>query len=643
MVSDLPDQSSFPHERYEPLARLGTGSMGSVLKCRDRLLKRTVSIKTLKHLSESQVIDFQREARALSSLQHQGIVSVLDFGVSKNGSPFLVMEYLDGETLEARLFREGPLATTTALDIFIQIAEALEHAHTKGIYHRDITPTNIILRDSGRGRASGSAEPANRPRVKLIDFGIAAVANAQACAPITAQGQTIVGTPLYMSPDQVGGEEYGAPSEIYSLCCVLFESLAGMPPFNGTTPLELFSLHANEPAPSLMDFSTPSVIFPHLDEVVRVRGLAKRGEDRYETMHEFKLALAALVDEAQRYESDNTAYGATHEWRSSDPTREKELRAINVRYAIVFIACIVAVVSVIPLMSFAIFRQAETSKVDEQTTRRSSARKRLDAVPIEALVNVLDEDGINVRDEVLNISGSLEPELLESRTRGHRIKTVSALGVQIDPESARIFTGMKLKRIEMLDCQVSDEVFAILSQVKTLRALQIRYGVVSDAAMKSIASLPLLEDVDLGSSGVTNEGIQILGGCPTLEKLSVKQCKQITSAAFKNGFENLLVLKISGSGVETDDLGFLKNMRVLREIEALALDFTDDQISQLENLPLQVLRVSSRLLTDAGLKHFLALPKLHALEIVTDGGVTRKGINELRRARPELKIQYRKR
>ncbi len=217
--------------RYEITAPLGTGGMGEVYRARDTRLDRTVALKVLStHLSSNPDVKqrFEREARVISSLNHPHICHLYDVG-SQNGTDFLVMEYLEGQTLASRL-QKGPLPLNHVLNIGIEIADALAAAHKAGIVHRDLKPANVMMTD-----AAG---------VKLLDFGVAKLTDPQperatmADAPATRTGM-IVGTLAYMAPEQREGGTVDARSDIYSFGLVLFEMMTGYRPRGEIGPSDL--------------------------------------------------------------------------------------------------------------------------------------------------------------------------------------------------------------------------------------------------------------------------------------------------------------------------------------------------------------------------------------------------------------------
>ena len=282
---------------YEIVAPLGAGGMGEVYRARDTRLGREVAIKVLPtHLAENSEAKqrFEREARAVSSLSHVNICALFDVG-SQNGADYLVMEYLEGETLAKRL-EKGPLKMEEVQRIGIEIAEALEKAHRQGVVHRDLKPANVMLTKAG---------------AKLMDFGLAkpsvamtaasdlltpsgptmsVAALTAATSPLTQKGM-IVGTFQYIAPEVLQGKEADARSDIFSLGCVLFEMATGKRAFEGKSQLSVFTaILENEPP--LVSSQQP-VAPKALDEIVK-NCLAKDPEERISSAHDVKLQLRAL-------------------------------------------------------------------------------------------------------------------------------------------------------------------------------------------------------------------------------------------------------------------------------------------------------------------------------------------------------------
>jgi tRNA A-37 threonylcarbamoyl transferase component Bud32/class 3 adenylate cyclase len=259
--------------RYEILDELGRGAMGAVYKARDPKIGRTVAVKVIlttglpPEAVEEYKQRFNREAKTAGQMTHPGIVTIHDISEDEGGQPFLVMEFMEGTTLEKL---KPPLPN--ALDIAIQVAEAIDYAHRRGIIHRDLKPANIILGPDGRA--------------KILDFGIAQMSGSQ----LTRVGQ-ILGTPAFMSPEQFSGAKVGARSDIFSLGAVIYWMLTGEIPFKGQALTDI-ALQVIQGTPTAARELNPAL--PLDSDVVLSRCLAKDSTERYLTGQALAADLRAL-------------------------------------------------------------------------------------------------------------------------------------------------------------------------------------------------------------------------------------------------------------------------------------------------------------------------------------------------------------
>ena len=277
---------------YEIVSVLGVGGMGEVYLAHDSRLGRQVALKLLgSHFTvdAERVRRFEQEARAVSALNHPNIVTIHEIG-SNVDAQFIVTEFVQGQTLRQRM-SEGAITPRLALDVAIQVATALEAAHAAGIVHRDIKPENIMLRTDGY--------------VKVLDFGLAKLTERRAssvdfAALTTAKVQTrsglVMGTATYMSPEQARGLGVDVRSDIFSLGIVIYEMLAGHPPFDGPTTSDVIvSILEKDPQP--LRQSSPDIPI-ELEWMVK-KALAKDCEDRYQTVKELQIDLRRLKQELE--------------------------------------------------------------------------------------------------------------------------------------------------------------------------------------------------------------------------------------------------------------------------------------------------------------------------------------------------------
>lgn len=340
--------------RYELVAELGRGAMGVVYKARDPRIDRFVALKTINLVGASpeEALEYRerffQEAQAVGRLVHPGIVTVFDVGEEpESRTPYIVMEYVDGPSLNALLSEKGgKLPLETALHLTEQLAEALDCAHGQGVVHRDIKPANILVNSNGQA--------------KITDFGIAKLN----LAHLTLPGH-VLGTPAYMSPEQLNGEPLDGRSDLFSLGVILYNMVSGYRPFQGNSVTTVcFKLANHDPLPpSAMD---PEI--PHGVDAIILRAMAKDPAERYQRGLEFALDVRELRERVSNNGvREQTAVRAKTTGSRSSSARSEAMRRF--------------------------FRQAaEWSGVTWRnalsylrTTRRLPARRRLAAVVVIAL------------------------------------------------------------------------------------------------------------------------------------------------------------------------------------------------------------------------------------------------------------------
>lgn len=264
---------------------LGHGGMGYVFLAEHNIIKKDYALKIIRpdKLDEFSWKRFEIEGRVIAKLDHPNLVKIYNMGLDQGIYPFYVMDLLPGRALSDYIKLDDGLTFEQCLDIFRQVALGLAYAHKKGIVHRDIKPANIILIKEEIYKGGFTA--------KVVDFGLAKVINPVAGQAITTKGQ-IFGSPLYMSPEQCQGQAIDHRSDIYSLGCALFESIAGEPPFVGANAMQTLMMHTESAMPKLADrFSEQPAIA--VDSLI-AKMTAKEPQDRYQSMDEVAAALERL-------------------------------------------------------------------------------------------------------------------------------------------------------------------------------------------------------------------------------------------------------------------------------------------------------------------------------------------------------------
>ena len=268
--------------RYEIVGELGKGSMGVIYKAHDPQIDRVIALKVLRHdrvTSEEFVKRFYKEAKAIGRLSHSAIVTIYDVGQDK-GTIYIAMEFLEGSSLDG-VIRERRLSPEEIVDIGAQVTEALDYAHQQGIVHRDIKPSNIILTPTGQ--------------VKITDFGIARIEDSS--APRQTLAGEILGTPLYMSPEQVMSQSVDGRSDLYSLGVILYELTTGKRPFGGDSLAPTFRAITQDTPPG------PAKIDPSVSKALSkliMKSINKLPDKRFQTGKAMAKALKACFKEEEQ-------------------------------------------------------------------------------------------------------------------------------------------------------------------------------------------------------------------------------------------------------------------------------------------------------------------------------------------------------
>ncbi len=374
------------NERYEIIRSIGEGGMANVYLAYDTILNRNVAVKILRGdlaNDEKFVRRFQREAISASSLNHPNIVEMYDVG-EDSGKYFIVMEYLEGETLKTLIKRRGALTLSEVIDIMLQLTSGLACAHESYIIHRDIKPQNVVILEDGT--------------VKITDFGIAMALNSNELT----QTNSVMGSVHYLPPEQANGNGATVQSDIYSAGILMYELLTGKIPFKGENAVEIAIKHMKEPIPSVVEFN-PEI--PQSVENVILKACAKNPKNRYASAMEMHDDLKTCLDKNrldeikhhyQFPEVDETLVKETREKKyedkeqiEKDKMNEKKLnKALIVTGVITFILALSALFVLFVLPKFS-NKEVEVPDVSNMTVKEAE--------------KTLEKKGFEVNDEVKEV------------------------------------------------------------------------------------------------------------------------------------------------------------------------------------------------------------------------------------------------
>jgi len=269
--------------RYRIIEKIGAGAMGAVYKAEDATTRRLVAIKLLapdRMNNPEYVARFQREARMATRIAHPNAVSTFDSGATQDGFIYIAMEYLEGEPLTKVIKGHAPLPLDRVLRITWQAAAALHAGHELNVVHRDIKPDNIVI----------CRQPDGSEQIKVLDFGVAKPTVLEPQFQELTQAGYVIGTPQYLSPEQVKSEPTSARSDLYSLAIVVYEMLTGGLPFAGKSPQkQMFNRLLEEPMP--LHVVNPMLSLPPEVEMVLMKALSRNPDERYASTIEFAQAL----------------------------------------------------------------------------------------------------------------------------------------------------------------------------------------------------------------------------------------------------------------------------------------------------------------------------------------------------------------
>ena len=609
MTSDLevPEQLK---SRYKDFKLIGAGAMGRVFKATDSILLIDVAIKVLlatRHVRSESAVRFQQEAKAVSKLQHKNILTVMDFGITNEGEPYLVMEFVDGKPLSNILDERKCLSLSEALNITSQICDGMEHAHKVGVIHRDLKPANIIVLGDDYSTAS----------IRILDFGIAKVETVENDPNSVTPEGGFLGSPQYMSPEQMSAEVVDRGSDVYSTGCILFHMLSGAHPFESDSLLALMQAKRTQKAPLVNQKGTHEAV-PAAVESVIARSLEADKNKRFSTMIDLK---NALIDASHIAESSSDV-GA----RARFPFRTG--------------AIVVVVLGLVSIFAFMVFRPSEVPHEENvlPVTRPQTVFKDNELKQTSRVTDFFDLlYGGTVWEAKEKLDDSALAQIVSLPIEELRLGSQDKITVKGYEYIARM---PKLKVLLMNEAILNDDGLRAIAKIKNLEKLQIDGAGVTDAGIAALASTKI-DDLSLERVSLTDEGLKPIGKLKNLYRLLIGGTN-ITNAGLKY-IQHLPIKKLhieacsitdegmrNMPGIDVIDPATKRRQSTLQRIYLGQCGVTIDGFKAIKDAPLENLVLSGSTQIDDDCIDYIAKtwPKMTQL-VINDTGVTKRSIKTL--------------
>ncbi len=593
-------------DRYQELEQIGAGGTSVVYRAHDSFLDKKVAIKYLRSGRNAQRLRrFQREARLLSSLRSDSLPVILDFGLDQTGAPYMVMEFIDGLSLREYV-KGAPLADFSRFaEILIQICNALEAVHAKGISHQDLTPANIIIREREDGL-----------HAILVDFGLASITN-ESVSVSTDHG--LVGTPAYMSPEQIRGQRGDHRSDIYSLGCVMFELLTGSAPYIEDNTAALLSNHLTGPMPTIFDFALTNFSelppLSHLQAVLS-RCLAKDAADRYDSVDELTADLRVLWIRAQAVSDSPSPLPAESQLaaenklgitiasflasmnlsgaRAAIARLSSRLLIIGLTVGLFALGLAVSIIAFIPGLA-----QNTLSCTYNQLTKKQANRDIRDLKMFNFAV-----------DDFVDRSPREKHEILASLVIDH----------DASRSTFRSFVSKPWQRVGtrfFLSPYATDADLKKIKKVGAIRNISLVGSLVNGTGLSELSNSGV-EFLDARTITLSEDGFRAIGSLSSLKDLRLDYVPDLNEAKLYNltNLHELKKLSLRGTSLDAASLACVVKCEKLR---AINLNESDG-------------------LSDSALVQLAGMKKLRVIFLSRCSWVTKAGIDNFRKLRPDVRL-----
>lgn len=609
-ADELPSSDSIAGGIYKFISVLASGGAGIVYKAENLRLGKPVAIKMIKDaaLSGSDVeARFLQEAKATSHLSHPNIVSIYEFGTSVDGRPFLVMEWIEGIPLSKFIKQFAPLDLDTTFGLFEQICDAMTHAHKRGVLHRDLKPSNIMLTKDVNGVW----------QTHIIDFGIAKVVEQGDTPKLTRTGD-VFGTPLYMSPEQAEGKRVDHRSDIYSLGCMMFETLTGRPPYSGETTVALLMKHQSAEIPSINDGGTKGNFPESVDSLLRSM-LAKDPEDRPAS---FELVKKSFDDIRNPTKVEKT------------PLAQTIIKLIvKERMLFAFFACCIAGT----VWAFFMLKPEEPPvkvRLSEQHSgnHRESDEHAKNAAAKNQAAEELNYDNSDLTDDGMKHLSSM-----------WNLKRLSLRETLITDKGIKYLANLPLVELDLSSTKITDDSLDTICKIKTLKKLYVQESSIQglNHKLRLLGNLKNLETLDISRIAINNDQVNDLDKLTSLKVLRCSGNPEVRLSGLTCFNNNLKVEELGLTRTHVHG-GFkvLLHLKHLKYLDLAYSDTNDDDLKVIGRIKtLEALGLNGTKITNNAMNVLAAsrYPNLNELSI-GDVELSEKAMDKFKAAYPRCRI-----
>ena len=607
--------------------------MGVVWLAYNSHLNKDVAVKMLNgRIGPEAMIRFQQEARATAKLNHKNVLTVLDFGLTADRQLYLVMELIIGESLEELIHSEEPPSIEEVLEIACQICDGLEHAHSNNILHRDIKPSNVML-----------VEDENGERVaKLVDFGLARLTS-EGEQSLTTTGTTM-GSPPYLSPEQAQGGDVDVRSDIYSLGCLLFEGIAGEPPFVSDNPLSVILMHTNDPVPSLIERSEKP-ISRELNDLV-TKCIAKEPDQRFQSASELKAAINDVL-ESLRLSEELTFEGITGRVIKNEDLPQ------YLRSLYMFTAFCVVVLAFCG--SFVVKGMINEPPKAEETPSTSWEPMSDTGAELAEAMGSRDEFMKMARGKKDIVWWEAEEYLTDRNIESFKkyydqspVPRVRFVGRPIEGWGLKSLTEFPLLEVQFDECKkLQNQGLKYIGEMKTLQKVSISdCPLIDDKGIKYLCKLPELADLQIENCGISTSVLEELASVPTLLYLKISFLHNKKSDPFvKLGYCKDFPLNLAGLCIRnaTIEKGFVDTLKKagsrFRVLDVANCSIARSAVRDLVSVPALELHLGGTDIQNSDLRLLEGNRDVKRLSLVGSKQLSEAAIKRLSDARPDMKIR----